>query len=136
VAARPPAARVGEARLGDALIATGIPWKGHGDLARYGKILDAISPEVAGIRRFGSAALDLAWVAAGRFDGYFEEDVNLYDAAAGLLLVREAGGLCQRLSRRRADVRARRVSGGRGRAAFQAAEAGGRRVAGVIVIPA
>ncbi|HZF44607.1 MAG TPA: inositol monophosphatase family protein [Sphingomonadaceae bacterium] len=78
--------------LGDALIATGIPWKGHGDLARYGKILDAISPEVAGIRRFGSAALDLAWVAAGRFDGYFEEDVNLYDAAAGLLLVREAGG--------------------------------------------
>jgi myo-inositol-1(or 4)-monophosphatase len=92
VAARPPAARVGEARLGDALIATGIPWKGHGDLARYGKILDAISPEVAGIRRFGSAALDLAWVAAGRFDGYFEEDVNLYDAAAGLLLVREAGG--------------------------------------------
>lgn len=78
--------------LADALIATGIPWKGHGDLDRFSRVLGAISPEVAGIRRFGSAALDLAWVAAGRYDGYFEENVNLWDAAAGTLLVREAGG--------------------------------------------
>ena len=78
--------------LADALIATGIPWKGHGDLDRFTRVLGAISPEVAGVRRFGSAALDLAWVAAGRYDGYFEEDVNLWDAAAGTLLVREAGG--------------------------------------------
>ncbi len=78
--------------LSDALIACGIPWKGHGDQPRFERVLGAIAPEVAGIRRFGSAALDLAWVAAGRFDGYFEEDVNLWDAAAGLLLVREAGG--------------------------------------------
>ena len=48
--------------------------------------------EVAGIRRFGAASLDLAWVAAGRFDGYWEREVNLWDIAAGSLLVREAGG--------------------------------------------
>jgi myo-inositol-1(or 4)-monophosphatase len=47
---------------------------------------------VAGIRRFGSAALDLAWVAAGRYDGYWEEDLKIWDIAAGILLVREAGG--------------------------------------------
>lgn len=78
--------------LADALVATGVPWRGHGDLPRFERILEAVSPEVAGIRRFGSAALDMAWVAAGRFDAYWEEDVNTWDAAAGLLLVREAGG--------------------------------------------
>jgi myo-inositol-1(or 4)-monophosphatase len=78
--------------LSDALIATGIPYKAHGDLARFQKILDAVSPEVAGIRRYGSAALDLAWVAAGRYDGFWEEDLKPWDIAAGILLVREAGG--------------------------------------------
>jgi len=78
--------------LADALVATGIPYKAHGDLARFDRILDAVSPEVAGIRRFGSAALDLAWVAAGRFDGFWEEDLQQWDIAAGILLVREAGG--------------------------------------------
>ncbi|HZF94905.1 MAG TPA: inositol monophosphatase family protein [Allosphingosinicella sp.] len=78
--------------LDDALIATGVPYKGHGELPRFQKILDAVSPEVAGIRRFGSAALDLAWVAAGRFDGFWEEDLQYWDVAAGILLVREAGG--------------------------------------------
>ncbi len=78
--------------LADALLATGVPWKGKGDLARFQKILDAVAPQVAGIRRFGSAALDLAWVAAGRMDGFWEEDLDLWDTAAGVLLVREAGG--------------------------------------------
>ncbi|HJQ17904.1 MAG TPA: inositol monophosphatase family protein [Allosphingosinicella sp.] len=78
--------------LAEALIATGVPYKGHGDLPRFQKILDAIAPEVAGIRRFGSAALDLAWVAAGRFDGFWEEHLQSWDVAAGVLLVREAGG--------------------------------------------
>lgn len=78
--------------LADALIATGIPYKAHGDLPRFTRILEAIAPEVAGIRRFGSAALDLAWVAAGRFDGFWEEDLQYWDVAAGMLLVREAGG--------------------------------------------
>ena len=78
--------------LADALIATGVPFKGHGDQERFARILKAVAPEVAGIRRFGSAALDLAWVAAGRFDGYWEEDLHAWDIAAGILLVREAGG--------------------------------------------
>ena len=78
--------------LGDALIATGVPFKGHGHLGRFQKIMGAVAPEVAGIRRFGSAALDLAWVAAGRFDGFWEEDLQFWDIAAGILLVREAGG--------------------------------------------
>ena len=78
--------------LDESLIATGIPFKAHGDLDRFDRILNVVSPEVAGIRRFGSAALDLAWVAAGRFDGFWEEDLQFWDIAAGLLLVREAGG--------------------------------------------
>ena len=78
--------------LSEALVATGVPYKGHGDLDRFTKVLNAIAPEVAGIRRFGSAALDLAWVAAGRYDGFWEEDLQFWDIAAGLILVREAGG--------------------------------------------
>jgi myo-inositol-1(or 4)-monophosphatase len=78
--------------LDDALVATGVPYKGHGHLERFQRILAAVSPEVAGIRRFGSAALDLAWVAAGRYDGFWEEDLQFWDVAAGILLVREAGG--------------------------------------------
>ncbi|QNM82936.1 inositol monophosphatase [Sphingomonas sabuli] len=78
--------------LSEALVATGIPYKGHGNLKRWDKILDAVSPEVAGIRRFGSAALDMAWVAAGRFDGFWEEDLKFWDIAAGIILVKEAGG--------------------------------------------
>ena len=82
----------GRTNLGDALVATGIPYRGHGDRARFEAILSAIMPEVAGIRRFGAASLDLAWVAAGRFDGFWEEGLAPWDVAAGILLVREAGG--------------------------------------------
>jgi myo-inositol-1(or 4)-monophosphatase len=78
--------------LADALIATGIPFLGHGNFAEWSRIFGAIAPEVAGIRRFGSAALDLAWVAAGRFDGFWESDLSRWDVAAGMLLVKEAGG--------------------------------------------
>ena len=94
----PPSSRVrpqsGRARrnLDEALIATGVPYFGHGNLERFQRILEAVSPNVAGIRRFGSAALDLAWVAAGRYDGFWEEDLQYWDLAAGVLLVREAGG--------------------------------------------
>jgi myo-inositol-1(or 4)-monophosphatase len=82
----------GRRQLSEALIATGIPYHGHGDFEEWGKILDAVGPQVAGIRRFGSAALDLAWVAAGRYDGFWESDLAPWDTAAGCLLVREAGG--------------------------------------------
>lgn len=78
--------------LDECLIATGIPFMGHGDFAQWSRIFGAVAPEVAGIRRFGSAALDLAWVAAGRYDGYWEANLNIWDVAAGMLLVREAGG--------------------------------------------
>ena len=78
--------------LADSLIATGIPFLGHGNFAEWSRIFGAIAPEVAGIRRMGSAALDLAWVAAGRYDGYWESGLKPWDAAAGLLLVKEAGG--------------------------------------------
>ncbi|MBU6207790.1 MAG: inositol monophosphatase, partial [Alphaproteobacteria bacterium] len=82
----------GRRDLADALIATGVPYLGHGDLAQWSRIFGAVAPEVAGIRRFGAAALDLAWVAAGRFDGFWESDLSPWDVAAGMLLVREAGG--------------------------------------------
>jgi len=78
--------------LADSLIATGIPHCGRGDVATWAKIYAAVGPQVSGVRRFGSAALDLAWVAAGRFDGFWEDELDLWDAAAGVLLVREAGG--------------------------------------------
>jgi myo-inositol-1(or 4)-monophosphatase len=58
----------------------------------FQKELMAIMPLVSGIRRFGSAALDLAYTAAGRYDGYWEAGLGQYDVAAGVLLVREAGG--------------------------------------------
>jgi myo-inositol-1(or 4)-monophosphatase len=82
----------GRRDLGDALIATGIPFRGHGDFNQWAAIFAAVAPEVAGIRRFGSAALDLAWVAAGRYDGFWESDLRPWDVSAGMLLVREAGG--------------------------------------------
>ncbi len=78
--------------LDEALIATGIPFMGHGDFGQWSRIFGAVAPQVAGIRRFGSAALDLAYVAAGRFDGYWESNLQSWDVAAGLLLVKEAGG--------------------------------------------
>jgi myo-inositol-1(or 4)-monophosphatase len=82
----------GRRHLSEALIATGIPYHGHGDFAEWGRILQTVGPQVAGIRRFGSAALDLAWVAAGRYDAFWESDLSPWDTAAGCLLVREAGG--------------------------------------------
>ncbi len=78
--------------LSDALIATGIPFNGHGDFEEWSKIFAATGPQVAGIRRYGAASLDLAWLAQGRFDGFWESGLNDWDTAAGCLLVREAGG--------------------------------------------
>lgn len=82
----------GRRQLADALFSTGMPYQGHGDFAEWSKIYGAVGPQIAGIRRFGSAALDLAWVAAGRYDGFWESDLSPWDTAAGCLLVREAGG--------------------------------------------
>lgn len=78
--------------LSDSLIATGIPFQGAGDPAEWMKIYGALAPQIAGIRRFGAASLDMAWVAAGRFDGFWESGLSDWDTAAGCLLIREAGG--------------------------------------------
>ena len=79
-------------RLNDAVIATGIPFRGRGDHKTYLPQLEAVMGNTAGVRRLGSAALDLAYVAAGRFDGYWEQWLAAWDMAAGMLMVREAGG--------------------------------------------
>jgi len=80
-------------RTEDALIATGIPFHGHGDHPLFLAELEAVAGQVAGVRRWGTASLDLAYVAAGRFDGYWERGLSSWDIAAGIVLVREAGGL-------------------------------------------
>ena len=82
----------GRKLLGDAVIACGLPHQGRGDLALARKETGAMQEHVAGLRRFGAAALDLAWVAAGRLDAYWERDIKPWDMAAGIILVREAGG--------------------------------------------
>jgi myo-inositol-1(or 4)-monophosphatase len=84
----------GRRDLKEAMFATGIPFAAvaqHRRLA-FARTLGMVMPQVAGIRRFGAAALDLAWVAAGRYDGFWELGLKPWDMAAGLLIVREAGG--------------------------------------------
>jgi myo-inositol-1(or 4)-monophosphatase len=78
--------------LPDSLIATGIPFRGHGDHAKYVRTLSPVMNATSGVRRWGVASLDLAYVAAGRFDGFWEFGLKPWDIAAGVLLVREAGG--------------------------------------------
>jgi myo-inositol-1(or 4)-monophosphatase len=83
--------------LADAVIATGIPFRGHGDHAKYVKTLAAVMNATSGVRRWGVASLDLAYVAAGRFDGFWEYGLKPWDIAGGVLLVREAGGYVSEL---------------------------------------
>jgi myo-inositol-1(or 4)-monophosphatase len=78
--------------MADCIIGAGMPFLGKGDNALFLHELSKIMPGIAGIRRYGAAALDLAWVAAGRFDGFWERGLSPWDIAAGILLIREAGG--------------------------------------------
>ena len=80
------------AELNSSLIATGFPYKDFGKMDAFLQILGAFFTCSHGVRRLGSAAADLAYVAAGRCEGFFEFNLNSYDVAAGILLVREAGG--------------------------------------------
>jgi myo-inositol-1(or 4)-monophosphatase len=82
----------GRASLDMAVIATGIPHRGKSGHEQHLRELSAIMRDAAGIRRTGSASIDLAWVAQGRFDGYWERNIQAWDMAAGIVLVREAGG--------------------------------------------
>jgi len=78
---------------GEALLATGFPYDVHADHAELLRVFAALLTRARGIRRFGAAALDLAWVACGRFDGYWETKLKPWDVAAGVLLGREAGAV-------------------------------------------
>ena len=86
--------------LPDIVVASGAPFMGKDGREEFLKEADAVLASTSGIRRFGSAALDLAWVAAGRFDAFWERKLRPWDIAAGLLLVREAGGIVTDLTGR------------------------------------
>ncbi|MCV2865406.1 inositol monophosphatase family protein [Albidovulum sediminicola] len=78
--------------MAEAVFATGIPFGAKRTLPATMRDLARLMPACAGVRRWGSASLDIAYVAAGRYDGYWERELNAWDVAAGLVLVREAGG--------------------------------------------
>ena len=80
-------------KLADSLIGTGFPFRGIDDLDQYIEMFRVMTPRCAGLRRPGAAALDLAYVAAGRLDGFFEKGLKPWDMAAGSLLITEAGGI-------------------------------------------
>ncbi|MFM9940959.1 MAG: inositol monophosphatase family protein [Hyphomicrobiaceae bacterium] len=79
--------------LADCVVGTGIPNRGREGHKRFLSECEVVMRETAGIRRCGAAAIDLAWVASGRFDGYWDQKLEPWDVAAGIVLIREAGGL-------------------------------------------
>ena len=87
----------GRRQMIESIFATGVPFGGRGTLPGTLTDLARLMPLTAGVRRFGSAALDLAYVAAGRYEGYWERGIHSWDIAAGILLVKEAGGFVEPL---------------------------------------
>jgi myo-inositol-1(or 4)-monophosphatase len=83
----------GRKQLDECVIACGLPHIGRGDHGLSRAEMTAIQPKVAGLRRFGAASLDMAFVAAGRFDGFWERNLQPWDLAAGIIMIREAGGV-------------------------------------------
>ena len=79
--------------LADSLLATGFPFREFEVIERFNSIFTELMRKTRGLRRLGSAAVDLAYVACGRFDAFFEFNLNAWDVAAGTLIVREAGGM-------------------------------------------
>ena len=84
-------------RMIESVFATGLPFGGRADLPETLKDLARLLPATAGVRRWGSAALDMAYVAAGRYEGFWERKLNPWDLAAGVIIVKEAGGFVQPL---------------------------------------
>jgi myo-inositol-1(or 4)-monophosphatase len=82
----------GRAKLSESLLATGFPYYNFEQMEAYLKILNEFMQSTHGLRRMGSAAVDLVYVACGRFEGFFEYNLNAWDVAAGSLIVKEAGG--------------------------------------------
>lgn len=89
----------GRTRLIDGLFATGTPKVGHPGLPQVMQDIARMAPASAGLRQYGAAALDLCYVGMGRFDGYWERDIQIWDIAAGLIIAREAGALVEGLAR-------------------------------------
>jgi myo-inositol-1(or 4)-monophosphatase len=89
--------------MSEMLFATGVPFMGSRNLPRTLKDLAHLMPRCAGVRRLGSASLDLAYVAAGRYDGFWERGIQAWDMAAGVLIVREAGGIVRDIDSDEAD---------------------------------
>ncbi len=89
----------GRHRLIESIFATGLPFAGRAELPETLQTLARLLPACAGVRRFGAAALDLAYVAAGRYDGFWERGLHAWDIAAGILIVREAGGIIEPLDK-------------------------------------
>jgi myo-inositol-1(or 4)-monophosphatase len=91
-------------KLSESILITGIPHLGRGDIDLFLREMKTLIPEVAGIRRSGSAALDLAWVAAGRYDAFWERGLASWDIAAGILMIKEAGGYAQGINGKDSDM--------------------------------
>lgn len=88
----------GRSKLIESIFATGVPFGGRADLPDTLQDLARLMPTCAGVRRFGSAALDMAYVAAGRYDGFWERSLSAWDLAAGIIICQEAGGLVEPLT--------------------------------------
>lgn len=93
----------GRRKIDECVVATGIPHKGRGEHPAFLRQLQKVMASTAGVRRMGAASLDLAWTAAGRYDAYWETHLNAWDVAAGVLMVREAGGYVSTLDAKIAD---------------------------------
>ncbi|MCW8842234.1 MAG: inositol monophosphatase [Rhodobacteraceae bacterium] len=88
----------GRSRMIESIFATGLPFGGRSDLPQTLQDLARLLPATAGVRRWGAASLDLAYVAAGRYEGFWERRLNAWDLAAGVVIVKEAGGLVEPLT--------------------------------------
>ena len=95
----------GRRNLSDCVLGTGIPHLGRENHEKYLKELAKIMKKVSGVRRFGAASLDLAWVASGRMDGYWEYGLNLWDIAAGMVMIRESGGFVSSPMEKRSEAK-------------------------------
>lgn len=87
----------GRREMSGMIFSTGVPFGGRAGLTETLQDIARLMPHCAGVRRFGAAALDLAYISAGRYDGFWERQLNPWDIAAGIILVREAGGLIGRI---------------------------------------
>lgn len=87
----------GRSRMSESIFATGVPFGGRSDLPATLQDIARLLPVCAGVRQWGAASLDLAFVAAGRYDGFWERRLNAWDLAAGMVIVKEAGGLVEPL---------------------------------------